>query len=812
MHCGKRGLALLAILASAPTIADMTLALRGKPAEYAIVVPADAGECLRYAAEELRDFTEQMTGVRLPIASGIAAGGASLAVVRLPPKTPATGLRGESYVELSDNSAGGPPASRQTVKPANSQPAKPAEAVHALGADGFRIAVSGDALRILGGGERGVLYGVYELLERFAGCRWYSSWHSRIPRLERFAVPEDLDETQIPAFDMREPFWYDVRRHTEFEARLRVNGHKWGTLAAKFGGDDFRFGGGLASAHTFRTLLPSDEYFDVHPEYFSLVKGKRLKERSQLCLTNPDVLRIVTSNVLDRIRRDPGAKFYGVSQNDWGNWCECPACRAVDDEEGSHAGTVIRFVNAVAEAVEREFPDAVIETLAYTYTRKAPEKTRPRRNVVPCLCTIECDFSRPIGESRFGQNVSFRSDISAWGRVADAIYLWDYTTDFANFPMPFANVTSLQGNLKFFRDNKVRMIFSQGDQKGAHAEFAELKAWLLAKLMWNPDQPLEPLLDDFMDGYYGRAMPYVRQYYDELHRRQRVRGVPLLIYDDVFNPALSDEFLDWAAEMWGKAEEAVKDDPATSYNVRMGAFSVDYMRLERLLLKQGSMVLQLDRAKSESNGMDLAKVLAKSLLRRMEEARSVGGEIRLCEGGGRNEARLASWRLVAEGGWRSAASIWNGESASLAYSELFGRGGIGDSESPGRTWDFADDGQAEEGRTVKLHNTHHDWCARFPMRRVEFVPGAAYRLRARVRVDKAGSGEAFSAGIYDFGSKVRVGEISVRAENAPSGYAWYDIATFRPNDSQDLWFAPGKDHQAAINAVYIDRVEFVRAE
>ena len=50
------------------------------------------------------------------------------------------------------------------------------------------------------------------------------------------------------------------------------------------------------------------------------------------------------------------------------------------------------------------------------------------------------------------------------------------------------------------------------------------------------------------------------------------------------------------------------------------------------------------------------------------------------------------------------------------------------------------------------------------------------------------------------------------AESAPSGYAWYDIATFRPNDSQYLWFAPGKDHQTAINAVYIDKIEFVRAE
>ena len=375
------GIAMVAGSATLPVCAaDLELAVRGASAAYTIVVPAGASPSQQYAAEELRDYAEKMTDVKLPIATDAAP---------LPPKAILIGETKYSRGLISD--------AQERVPP--------------LGTDGFRLVARTPHLLVIGSPDRGALYGVYELLERFGGCRWYASWCEKVPRRDRFAVPDTLDDTQVPALMMREPFWWDVLEHGAFAARLRVNSRSWrsneakygGTPfrfgGAKYGGTPFRFGGGLGSCHTFNALLPPEKYFDAHPEYFSMVKGKRMNGRTQLCLTNPDVLRIVTSNVLARIRRDPGAKFYGVSQNDWYNYCECPACKAIDDEEESHAGTMIRFVNAVAEAVEKEFPDALIETLAYQYTRKPPKKTRLRHNVIPCLCTIECDFAQPIDVS-----------------------------------------------------------------------------------------------------------------------------------------------------------------------------------------------------------------------------------------------------------------------------------------------------------------------------------------------------------------------------------------------------------------------------
>ena len=196
--------------------------------------------------------------------------------------------------------------------------------------------------------------------QRYAGCRWYASWHSVIPRIEKLSIPGDLDDTQVPAFVMREPDWYDIRENPEFAARLRVN-----KPDEKFAGFQ-KFGGvavcwsRLNSCHTFQYLLPPAKYAKEHPEYFALVDGKRKTtplwgpEAAEPCLTNPDVLRIVTSNVLAYIRQNPGYPIYGVSQNDnWDGYCHCDNCAKVDEEEGSHSGTVVRFVNAVAYNLRR---------------------------------------------------------------------------------------------------------------------------------------------------------------------------------------------------------------------------------------------------------------------------------------------------------------------------------------------------------------------------------------------------------------------------------------------------------------------------
>lgn len=758
----------LSTAAQAPA-QELTLATRGQPRGCTIVRPASASPSQVYAAEELQRFTEEMTGVKLPITTDE------------PPLPACSVLLGDTRftAELL-----GAPADVKT-----------------LGEDGFRLVRRGDRLLVLGGPVRGTLYGVYELLERFGGCRWYSSWHSVIPRRDTFAVPT-LDETQKPAFALREPFWFDMF-HGDLAARNKVNGNSM-HLGDQHGGHSYRFGGGLGSCHTFNTLCSPDVYFAAHPEYFSEVKGKRIKDYTQLCLSNPDVLRIVTSNVLERIRKDPGASFYGVSQNDWYNYCTCPACKAIDDAEESHAGTMIAFVNQIAEAVEKEFPNVIIETLAYQYTRKPPKSIRPRPNVMPCLCTIECDFSFPITTSAFKENRAFVDDIRGWSAICRQLYVWDYTTDFRDYSSPFPNVLALQGNVQFFHTNHVNYLFEQGAYQGRHGDFAELKAWLLAKWLWNPDLPAEPLLQDFFKGYYGPAAPYARTYFDALHSYYRdPANRPLRIFDDPRHTLLTDDFYTRASALWLQAEAAVKDDPARLYNVRMAAFPVLYAQMARLPAAEEIQVWVTENPKLYAPPAE-RQALAAELLKRFQEAKNIS----LSEDRGRHNETLARWKALVE-----PAALPAAQTRAFVEDKLLSltkRGTYGDTVA---------DPLAEDGSAMKLYNTHYEWCATLPFSRVAFDPGRKYRLRMRLCVEKepGKEGEAFWVGVYDAKNRRACAGIERKTSDVGDGYTWYDVAEWMPERDHYFWIGPGRFDQkagatSAIKALKLDQLELIRLD
>jgi hypothetical protein len=504
-----------------------------------------------------------------------------------------------------------------------------------LGEDGFRLRVADGRLTV-SGGKRGVLYGVYEALERFGGIRWLSLSTTVVPEKGGFKLPASLDEVQKPAFELRQPLWYDAMKNPDLAARLKLNSSQ---LQERHGGCSHLFDTVLRNCHTFLRLISPEEYFGAHPEYFSEVNGKRRKEYSQLCLTNPDVLRIVTEKVLERIAANPQAKYFGVSQNDWQGYCTCANCAAVDAEEESHAGTVIRFVNAVADEVAKQYPDKVVETLAYQYTRKPPKKTRVRPNVMPCLCSIECEFKNPLEKSPYAANRSFVEDLKGWAAQTEQLYVWDYTTDFADYLYPFPNVYALQDNIRTFRANKVKSLFEQGAYQGRHADFAELKTYLISKWMWNPDLPAEPLLQTFFDGYYGAASKVVRRYFDELHAlpRDSVK-LPLSIYESPYATQLPDAFLERASKMWNEAEALVKDDPVRLYNVRMGRLAVDSTRLMR--------------HRDPAARWDEWKALAKKTLAAFEEAK----EIRFSETRENDPETLADWKKIADLSYAEASS------------------------------------------------------------------------------------------------------------------------------------------------------------
>jgi len=430
-----------------------------------------------------------------------------------------------------------------------------------LGEDGYLIKTVGARLVIAGGGDPGILRGVAAFLEDPLGCRKLSKDVLLRPKRSRLAVSA-LDRRETPAFAYREilmpnAFDDDYADWHGIDNR-RARDRDWGLWV-----------------HTFKTLVPSDRYFPAHPEYFTEQNGIRLPD-AQLCLTNPDVFKIVVGELRERMKAKPGARYWSVSQNDTFSPCQCPACRAMDARTGGPSGTILEFVNRVARA----FPDKIISTLAYQYSRQAPTGIAPEPNVNIMLCTIECNRSRPIESDP--ANASFVRDIRDWSRLTGNIILWDYVVQFRNYIDPFPNLRVLQPNLRFFRANGIRMMFEQGSS-ATRSEFHELRTYLLARLLRDPDADVAALTEDFLKGFYGPAADDVGEMIRLLHDSLDASGGDLGIYGfpwDGFKTYLTPKLIAKYEKLFARAEKAVAALPAYRERVMFAKLPLDFAVLE----------------------------------------------------------------------------------------------------------------------------------------------------------------------------------------------------------------------------------------
>ncbi len=519
--------------------AVVALADKGQ-SQYRIVVPAGAIPSERYAAEELQGYLKKLSGVNVPIATDAEK---------------AT----EYEILLGDNSHLGK--------------SHPMIDFTKLGPDGFVLRVDGNRLIIAGGQPRGTLNGVYTLLEEHLGVRWFTPELEMVPKLAQVKLPE-LNESRIPALENRDVFWSELMHNADFAARHRVNGQHYG-LTAKHGG---AFTVYHPFVHSFDGLVPP-ELYAAHPEYFPLIDGKRKSGYVQRCLSNPDVLKLSIARVRQWIKEHPEATIISVSQNDTFNNCQCDPCKAVDDAEGSPAGSLLKFVNAVAEAVETDHPNVRIDTLAYQYTRKAPKTIRPRRNVIVRLCSIECCFAHPLETCPEEKNRRFRDDIVAWGPIAPLLYVWDYTTDFGHYQQPFPNFDALQSNVRFFIKHNVKSLFEQGNySSGGGGEMEPLRAYVLAKLLWNPDTDVQKHINEFVRAYYGMAAPKIIAYLDAMHRPVREQGKHIHIFDKPTSTYLSEDVMNTGEKILDEAEQLAEND-VVRFRVQVARLPVWYVKI-----------------------------------------------------------------------------------------------------------------------------------------------------------------------------------------------------------------------------------------
>ena len=436
-----------------------------------------------------------------------------------------------------------------------------------LGEDCFEVDVTlhGEeaSMTIRGGNGRGVLYGVYKFLEQYAGVRYFMPGLERIPEGDIVLFEGNMLAYE-PYFEARRLAWNCSKNDTDWNIKNGINGHDGDVSDPKYGGKQ-TYAPGLF-VHTLGALSETGGGASANP-----------------CLTSEEVYQTVLKNLRRILAENPDSNIVSVSQNDNNNYCKCENCVAsdayyatnkTDNTIGGPAGTMLAFVNRIAEELEKDYPDLIVDTLAYNYTQSPPENIVPRHNVCVRVCSIRVCFMHPMLECpdakgpngiQWTRTAQFRQDFLAWGEICDRIYVWDYTTNFAYYIAPFSNFDAIRENMLLYYEHGVRGMFPQGNSQSISGEFGELRAYLLAKLMWDPYMSEEEYythMDEFLEAYYGEGWEGIRAFIDLTTELAANEGSCINIYEAPLNSITEEEYLEYEEEIeawWNNAEALAGD-------------------------------------------------------------------------------------------------------------------------------------------------------------------------------------------------------------------------------------------------------------
>lgn len=474
---------------------------------YGIVLSNNASVTEQTAAKELQDYLQQISGASFSISS-----------------TPGRKNIYVGYEKEYDVYRG--------TKPFNDD------------SDGFTIKKIGHDIVIYGGRKRGTMYGVFRFLQEYLGVQWYTPDFTKIPERMTFRLGEiELSETPLIRYRYTDFFCaQDIpwMAHNYMNSRSHKSKNKYGIITSFWG------------THSMGKLLPASKYFESHPEYFAYRNSHRVEKKSQLCLSNPDVLKIITEEILNVIKKQPDSDIFDVSQLDNDNFCTCKKCVALEQKYGGHSGLMIWFVNQVAREVKKKYPEKYIGTFAYHYTRPAPSNIKPDDNVVVRVCATKCCYSHPLSEVCNDANAAFMKDLEDWCKLTDNVYIWDYVVNYGNYMAPFPNIQVLGPNMNTFAEHHVIGVFEEAQRGSMGNAFEELKSWMVGQLMWNPNQDGDKLVSMFIQDYYGKAANEIWNYY---HLCQSLvdKETHITVRTDVLKDPYTDDFTSEAYKILNKA-------------------------------------------------------------------------------------------------------------------------------------------------------------------------------------------------------------------------------------------------------------------
>lgn len=523
--------------------------INNKKSSFHICYSKDADECTRYSATELQKYIYKSTKVCIPVFSDKCERRSEEIHVGL--------ARDDAFKDLFLN----------------------------LSDEAFKLFKSNRDYIIVGKTPRGTMYGVYYFLNKYLGFRCLSNDTELLKYTDNLEVSDS--ETKDFDFEFRDVYW-NFAFDGNYASKNMLNS-SLADLSIRKGSRRkwYNF------HHSFGDLLSANEYFESHPEYFSLVDGKRKKEHTELCLSNPDVYKIVSKKLNKWIDDNPDCDVFSVAQDEWmGHFekmaCECEKCKEIDEKYKSQSGSIINFVNRLANDIKDSHPNVLLHTFAYQYSRKPPVGIKPCDNVIVRLTNIECSWARSIEEGAKldpnGRNAQFLHDLIGWSKITKRLYIWDYAVNYRNYLLPFPCLRSMYKNILLYKKIGVKGVLMEGNFSfGGGGYLDELKAYVASRLLTFDNRSLDEIVKEFCDGYYGQASKYVIEYINLFE--DNIKG-DLWLYDDADSEMFTDDLEEKARVIINNALSSVSNGTKEYKHVLTLYLSYLYLHTVRLSLDE----------------------------------------------------------------------------------------------------------------------------------------------------------------------------------------------------------------------------------
>lgn len=455
--------------------------------------------------------------------------------------------------------------------------------------NGYKIYVQNGNIYLTSKTHRGVLNGVYGLLNKLIAFEPYARDEIyyeckndiEINFKEFFSVP-DIDYRDILFYNIKNPNAYN-KDNSMTVYRFR-NTYENFELANKEGFTDYnveQWYGVFRKlfCHTTFMLLPpeKDENGDlVHKDWYN-------EEVNQLCWTNEEGTKALIESLKNYIYTNQNGKIYCVGIEDNSSFCQCPKCMEEYKKYGI-SGAHVRFINKVAKAIEawrkETLPDQkfLIGAFAYLRVKEPPIKFNEiTGNFEPIDSSVIFEdnvilLNAPIDRCGYHSlncdcNRFIKERLINWNMLVKQSFIWDYHAYFDNYMIYQPGIRNFAENIKMYKQTGTQYLFSEGHSYGYSTGFHDLRAYVLSKLAWDCTLDTNTLINDFFEKYYKIASKNMMKYFNNLekhysklesfYQKQGPRGYHIS-YDIVGQPDAKTE-IHWPKKFLENSKEILNN-------------------------------------------------------------------------------------------------------------------------------------------------------------------------------------------------------------------------------------------------------------